>query len=329
MKALVVKQFGAPETLVIEERPTPVPGTGEVLVDVHAVGVNFPDLMVIAGTYQILPPLPFIPGKECAGIVNSVGPCVTLVKPGDRVMVLIEYGAFAQQVVAKQVNCHAIPDAMSFPEAAAMGLSYMTAYFALVERAQLKRGETVLVTGAAGGVGLAAVQLAKALGATVLAAVDSPQKAAVAKANGAEHVIDTTVADLRNALREEVFAATAKRGADVILDQVGGELFDACLRAIAWCGRIVVIGFASGRIPEIKAGTILVKNIAVIGLQISDYRDRQPDRFRAMRQQLLDHYSAGKIKPHVMATYALEDVALALNAVKDGKVIGKVVLTAG
>ena len=304
MKALVVKQFGAPETLVIEERPTPVPGADEVLVDVHAAGINFPDLMVIAGTYQILPPLPFIPGKECAGIVKAVGPCVTLVKPGDRVMVLIEYGAFAQQVVAKQVNCHAIPGAMSFPEAAAMGLSYMTAYFALVERAQLKPGETVLVTGAAGGVGLAAVQIAKALGATVIAAVDSPEKAAVAKANGAEHVIDTTVADLRNTLREEVFAATAKRGADVILDQVGGDVFDACLRAIAWCGRIVVIG-----------------------LQISDYRDRQPEKFRAMRQQLLDLYSAGKIKPHVMATYALKDAALALNAVQDGKVIGKVVLT--
>ena len=327
MKALVVKQFGAPETLVIEERPTPVPGADEVLVDVHAAGINFPDLMVIAGTYQILPPLPFIPGKECAGIVKAVGPCVTLVKPGDRVMVLIEYGAFAQQVVAKQVNCHAIPGAMSFPEAAAMGLSYMTAYFALVERAQLKPGETVLVTGAAGGVGLAAVQIAKALGAIVFAAVDSPEKAAVARANGAEHVIDTTVADLRNTLREEVFAATAKRGADVILDQVGGDVFDACLRAIAWCGRIVVIGFAAGRIPEVKAGYILVKNIAVIGLQISDYRDRQPEKFRAMRQQLLDLYSAGKIKPHVMATYALKDVALALNAVKDGKVIGKVVLT--
>ena len=327
MKALVVKQFGAPETLVIEERPTPVPGAGEVLVDVHAAGVNFPDLMVIAGTYQNLPPLPFIPGKECAGVVTDVGPGVTLVKPGDRVMVLIEHGAFAEQVVAKQVNCLAIPDAMSFPEAAAMGLSYMTAYFALVERAQLKPGETVLVTGAAGGVGLAAVQIAKALGAEVLAAVDSPEKAAMAKANGAAHIVDTAVADLRNGLREQVFAATAKRGADVILDQVGGDVFDACLRAIAWCGRIVVIGFASGRVPELKAGHILVKNIAVIGLQISDYRDRQPERFRAMRQQLLDLYSAGKIKPRVMMTYALKDVAQALAAVKDGKVIGKVVLT--
>jgi len=324
MKALVVKQFGE---LAVEDRPAPAPGTDEVLVDVRAAGVNFPDLMVIGGTYQFLPSLPFIPGKECAGVVNAVGADVKLFKPGDRVMMQIEYGAFAQQVVAKQMNCHAIPDAMSFTAAAAMGLSYMTAYFALVERAQLKPGETVLVTGAAGGVGLAAVQIAKALGATVLAAVDSPEKAAVAKANGAEHVIDTTVADLRSALREEVFAVTKKRGADVVLDQVGGDLFDACLRAVAWCGRIVVIGFASGRIPEIKAGYILVKNIAVIGLQVSDYRDRQPDRFRAMRQQVLDLYSAGKIKPHVMATYALEDAALALNAVKDGKGIGKVVLT--
>ncbi len=327
MKALVVKQFGELGALVVEERPAPVPGTGEVLVDVRAAGVNFPDLMVIAGTYQHLPPLPFIPGKECAGVVTAIGPCVTLVKPGDRVMVQIEYGAFAGQIVAKQMNCHAIPDALSFTEAAAIGLSYMTAYFALVERAQLKPGETVLVTGAAGGVGLAAVQIAKALGALVIAAVDSPEKAAVARANGAGHVIDTTVADLRNALREEVLAVTAKRGADVILDQVGGDVFDACLRAIAWCGRMVVIGFASGRIPDIKAGYILVKNIAVIGLQVSDYRDRQPEKFRAMGQQLFELYSTGKIKPHVMATYALEDAALALKAVQNGKVIGKVVLT--
>jgi NADPH2:quinone reductase len=304
-----------------------VPGAGEVLVDVRAAGVNFPDLMVIAGTYQNLPPLPFIPGKECSGVVNAVGANVKLVKPGDRVMVQIEYGAFAQQVVAKELQCHVIPDAMGFPEAAVLGLTYMTAYFALTERTALKPGEVVLVTGAAGGVGLAAVQIAKALGATVLAAVSSPEKAAAAKASGADHIINVSVPDLRNALREQVYAAVGKRGADVILDNVGGEVFDACLRAIAWSGRMLVVGFTSGRVPEIKAGLVLVKNISVIGMQISDYRDRQPEKFRAVRQQLLDMCSAGKLKPHVMATFPLERYAEALALLRERKVIGKVVLT--
>jgi len=327
MKALVVKQFGAFDALSVEDRPAPVPGTGEVLVDVRAAGVNFPDLLVIGGKYQTLPPLPFIPGKECAGVVTAVGSCVTLVKPGDRVMVQIEHGAFAQQVVAKQINCHAIPDALEFPAAAALGLTYMTAHFALVERAQLKPGEVVLVTGAAGGVGLATVQIAKAFGATVLAAVSTPEKAAAATASGADHIIDVSVPDLRNALRDQVYAAVGKRGADVILDNVGGDVFDAALRAIAWSGRMLVIGFTSGRIPEIKAGLILVKNISVIGMQISDYRDRQPEKFRAVRQQLLDLCSAGKLKPHVMATFPLERCAEAFALMKDRKVIGKVVLT--
>ena len=324
MKALVVKQFGA---LSVEEFPAPVPGAGEVFVDVRAAGVNFPDLLVIAGTYQHLPPLPFIPGKECSGVVNAVGANVKLVKPGDRVMVQIEYGAFAQQVVAKELQCHVIPDAMGFPEAAVLGLTYMTAYFALTERTALKPGEVVLVTGAAGGVGLAAVQIAKAFGATVLAAVSSPEKAAAAKASGADHIINVSVPDLRNALREQVYAAVGKRGADVILDNVGGEVFDACLRAIAWSGRMLVVGFTSGRVPEIKAGLVLVKNISVIGMQISDYRDRQPEKFRAVRQQLLDMCSAGKLKPHVMATFPLERYAEALALLRERKVIGKVVLT--
>ena len=327
MKALLVKQFGALDALVIEERPALTPGAGEVLIDVHAAGVNFPDLLVIEGKYQLLPPLPFSPGKECAGIVAALGPGVTRLQRGDRVMVQVEYGAFAQQVVTKEVNCHVIPAAMSFPEAAATGLTYMTAHFALVERAQLKRGETVLVTGAAGGVGLATVQVAKALGATVVAAVSTPDKAAAARANGADHIVDSAAPNLRDALREQIFAAVGKRGVDVIIDSVGGEVFDAAMRAIAWSGRLVVVGFASGRIPEIKAGHILVKNISIIGLQFSDYRDREPEKCRRVRQQLFDLYSAGKMKPQVMATYPLERYMEALALVRDRKVIGKVVLT--
>ena len=327
MKALLVKQFGALDALVIEDRPSPHPGPGEALVNIHAAGVNFPDLLVIQGKYQFLPPLPFSPGKECAGVIQSVGAGVTRLKPGDRVLVQVEYGAYAQQVVTKAVNCHVIPAAMSYPEAAAMGLTYMTAHFALVERARIKSGEMVLVTGAAGGVGLATVQVAKALGATVLAAVSTPVKAAAAKASGADHIIDTGVSNLRDSLREQVYAAVGKRGADVIVDSVGGDVFDACLRAIAWCGRIVVVGFAGGRIPEIKAGHILVKNISVIGLQFSDYRDREPEKCLAARKQLFDLYNAGRLKPHVMATYPLERYSEALALVRDRKVIGKVVLT--
>ena len=329
MKALLVKKFGALDTLALEECPSPRPGAGEVLIDVHAAGVNFPDLLVIQGKYQFLPPLPFSPGKECAGVVNGVGPGVARIKPGDRVMGLIEYGAYAQQVVAKAVNCQLIPARMSFPEAAAMGLTYMTAHFALVERAAIKPGESVLVTGAAGGVGFATVQVAKALGATVLAAVSSKDKAAAARAGGADHIIDTGVPNLRDALREQVYAAVGKSGVDVVIDSVGGDVFDACLRAIAWSGRLIVVGFAGGRIPEIKAGLILVKNISVIGLQFSDYRDRQPEKCVAAREQLFSLYSAGKLKPHVMATFPLERYMEALALMRDRQVIGKVVLTTG
>jgi NADPH2:quinone reductase len=329
MKALVVKQFGALDSMVLEDVANPQPGADEALVDVHAASVNFPDLLVIQGKYQVLPPLPFSPGKECAGVVKTVGANVTRVKPGDRVLIQIEYGGYAQQVVTKAVNCHVIPDAMSFTEAAAMGLTYMTAHFALVERANIRAGESVLVTGAAGGVGLATVQVAKALGATVLAAVSGPEKAAAAKAAGADHIINTSVENLRDSLRDQVYAAVGKGGVDVVVENVGGDVFDACLRAIAWSGRIVVVGFAGGRIPEVKAGHLLVKNISLIGLQFSNYRDRQPEKCLAVREQLFDLYRAGKLKPYVMATFPLARYMEALALVRDRKVIGKVVLTTG
>lgn len=329
MKALVVKEFGALDSMVLEDVASPQPGDDEALIDIQAASVNFPDLLVIQGKYQVLPPLPFSPGKECAGVVKAVGARVTHVKPGDRVLIQIEYGGYAQQVATKAVNCHVIPEAMSFTEAAAMGLTYMTAHFALVERAQIKAGESVLVTGAAGGVGLATVQVAKALGATVLAAVSTPEKAAAAKAAGADHIIDTGVGNIRDALRYQVYAAVGKRGVDVVVENVGGDIFDACLRAIAWSGRIIVVGFAGGRIPEVKAGHLLVKNISLIGLQFSNYRDREPEKCLAVRKQLFDLYCAGKLKPYVMATFPLARYMEALALVRDRKVIGKVVLTTG
>lgn len=326
MQALVVHEHGPIESLTLMERPDPVPGPGEVLVDVHAASINFPDLLVINGTYQLLPPRPFSPGKDFSGVVAAVGPGVTLCRPGDRVSAQIEYGAYAQKCVVREKNCHVMPDAMPFADAAAMGLVYLTAHFALVERARYREGEVVLITGAAGGVGLAAVQVAKALGATVIAAVSTDEKAGLARHSGADYIVRTDVPDLRHSLREQVAQALGGRGVDIIIDAVGGDAFDASLRTIAWSGRVVVVGFASGRIPQVKAGYLLVKNIAVIGLQWSSYRERAPDHVRAVQQELFRWYGQGKLKPHVMATYPLHAYLEALRAVRDRKVLGKVVL---
>ena len=326
MRAVVVREFGPIENLRVEEFPAPVPAADEVAIDVRAAGVNFPDLLVIAGKYQILPRRPFVPGKEVAGTVAAVGARVTTLKPGDRVMAWIEYGAFAERAVAHQDKCYRIPASMSFEQAAAFTLVYQTAHFALVERGRYRPGETVLVTGAAGGVGLAAVQIAKALGATVLAAVSSPEKAALARANGADQVIDTAAPNLRESLREAVRAATGGRGADVVLDSVGGDVFDACLRALAWSGRLVVIGFAGGRIPEVKANYLLVKNIAVVGLQISDYRDGHPQWMRRVQDELFALFDAGKLAPQITARFPLARVADALALIRDRKAQGRVVL---
>jgi NADPH:quinone reductase len=288
--------------------------------------VNFPDLLVVQGTYQNLPPAPFVPGKDLAGTVAAVGANVSSLQPGERVMGQIEYGAFAERAVVPLRNCYRMPDDMTFIDGAAMGLVYLTAHFALVERGDLRAGETVLVNGAAGGVGLATVQLAKALGAIVVASVSSEEKAALAHAAGADHVVRTDVPELRDGFRKQVFAAVGRGGADLIVDPVGGDVFDASLRAIAWCGRIVTVGYASGRVPEMKVGLLLVKNISVIGLQVSDYRDRAPEKMRRAQAELLAHYEAGRLKPHVMRAYPLEAFREALAVVAERRVLGKVVL---
>lgn len=326
MLALVLHEHGPIENLGLEEFAEPQPGPGQVLVDVYSASVNFPDLLVIEGTYQVLPPTPFVPGKDLAGIVAAVGTGVTALKTGDRVMAQVEHGAYAERAVVRAANCHALPPGMSYTEAAAMGLVYLTAHLALVERAGLRPGEVVLVTGAAGGVGLAAVQIAKALGAVVVAAVSSEEQAALARASGADHVVFTEVPDLRENLRQQIFAAVGERGVDIAIDPVGGDVFDASLRAIAWCGRFVIVGFAAGRIPEVKAGYVLVKNISLIGLQASDYRDREPEKVQRVQRELFALYEQGKVKPHVMASYPLDAYREALAMVRDRKALGKVVL---
>jgi len=329
MLALVVEKHGSIDALTLKTLPEPIAARGEVLLDVRAASVNFPDLMVIAGTYQNLPALPFVPGKDMAGVVAAVGEGVTRVKVGDRVMATIEHGAFAQRCVVSERFCQQMPQSMRFAQGAAIGLVYVTAYFALVERAGLRPGEKVLVTGAAGGVGLAAVQVAKALGATVVAAVSSTGKATMALQNGADHVVRTDVANLRDALRAQVFAAVGPGGVDIVIDQVGGDVFDASLRTLAWCGRLVIVGFAEGRVPEVKAGLLLVKNISLIGLQVSDYRERAVAKVNEAQAHLCAMFGEGSLKPQIMAEVPLHEFPRAFAAVRDRQVLGKVVLDMG
>jgi NADPH:quinone reductase len=326
MRALVVHEHGPLENLKLETLTDPRPGPDEVLVDVRAASINFPDLLVIGGTYQNLPSRPFVPGKDLAGTVAALGANVSSLNPGERVTAQIEYGAFAERAVVPARHCYSMPAGMPYVDAAAMGLVYLTAHFALVERGGVKAGEIVLVNGAAGGVGLAAVQIAKAFGATVVASVGGAEKAALARASGADHVVRTDLPELRERFRREIFAAVGREGVNLIIDPVGGDVFEASLRAIAWCGRIVTVGYACGSVPEVKAGLLLVKNISLIGLQVSDYRDRAPDKMRQAQAELFALYQAGKLKPHVMEVYPLASYPEALAAVRDRRVLGKVVL---
>jgi len=326
MRAVLVRAHGPHDSPRVEEIPDLAPREREVVVETHAIGVNYPDLLVIEGKYQTLPPLPFSPGKELAGVVRSIGADVTGCKPGDRALVLVEHGAYAEQARAPEHQVFVLPERMSYPDAAALGLVYQTAHFALLDRGQYRPGETVLITGATGGVGLATLQVAKALGATVLAAVSGSHRADLARANGAHHIIDLSLPNLRDSLRDQVYAVTGKRGVDVVVELLGGDVFDAAMRALAWRGRMVVVGFASGRIPEIKANYLLVKNIAVSGLQVTDYRDRDPSGMRRAQAELFELYLAGKIKPHIEATYPLSRFAEALARFGRRDVVGKLIL---
>ncbi len=253
MRAIVVGEFGPPEGLRVAKVPTPVPGPGEVLVTVHAAPVNYVDMLVVGGTYQFLPPFPFIPGKGPAGVVTALGPGVTTLRVGDRVLAMAEVGGYAEAVAVAADQCHRLPAHMSFAEAASAAVVYDTSWVALRGRARLSPGESVLVLGASGGVGHAAVQLARALGAgCVLAGISRPEREAAVRANGADAVIDLSRPDLRDSLREQVYAETDGRGADIIIDPLGGTVFEAAIRALAWCGRLVVIGFAAGGIPTLQ-----------------------------------------------------------------------------
>lgn len=330
MRAVIVKEFGAvEEATALGEFPKPEPGPHDILLEVHATAANFVDLLVIGGQYQFLPELPFVPGKLPTGVIAAVGADVKALKVGDRVLAMAEQGGYAETVTVGEANCYRIPASMSFVDAAAGALVYDTALFALRDRGRYKPGETVLVLGASGAVGYAAVQLAKAMDAKVLAGIASPDKFDLARQAGADAVIDLSRSDLRDSLRTQVHDVTGGHGADIILDPLGGDVFDAALRALAWRGRLVVIGFAAGRIPAVKANYLLVKNIEVSGLQVSDYRKKQPDQMAACFSELFAYYEAGRLKPLVMGTYPLEGWADALRQIRDRTARGRVVLCMG
>lgn len=330
MQAVVVREFGPVDGVEVGTMPDPVPGPGEVLVRVEAVAANFVDTLVIGGTYQFLPDRPFVPGKGPAGVVVAPGPGVAGFRPGDRVLAMAEIGGYAEFAVVPASQCYHLPAGLGFADAAAMALAFDTAWFALRQRGRLRPGESVLVLGATGAVGLAAVQLARAFGAgPVLAAVSSPARAAAVREAGADAVVDLGVPNLRDGLRDQVRAATGGRGADVVLDMLGGDPFDAALRAMAWEGRLVVVGFAAGRIPSAKANYLLVKNIEVSGLQISDYRKRRPELLRECFDEIFGLYAAGKLRPPPTRVFPLADARAALAALLDRGVKERVVMVPG
>ncbi|MDA1326554.1 MAG: NADPH:quinone oxidoreductase family protein [Proteobacteria bacterium] len=326
MRGLMLHELGEPENLSLEEISTPNPSPGEVLVDIHAAAVNFPDLLTIQGKYQVRPDLPFIPGKEGAGIVAAIGGGVTHVTPGDRVMVQVEYGTFAEQAVVPQHECYILPDAIPLDQAAALGIAFQTAYFALVDRARIKAGETVLVTGASGSVGIAAIQLAKVFGATVIAGLTTPSKEAVAREAGADHVIDLSGDNLKDAIRDRIFAVTDGAGVDVVIEIVGGEVFTGALRALKFRGRLVVVGFTSGIIPEMRTNYVLLKNIAVTGVDRGQYRDREPAWMHRAQDEIFRYCVEGKVRMPIQDSFALEDYIKAFDVIRNRQVRGKIIL---
>ncbi len=322
MRAVLCEDWGEPETLTLGEAPSPVAGPGEVTLRVRAAGVNFADIVLVRGQYQEKPSLPFSPGLEGAGDVLSVGEGVVGIAPGDRVMAVTGVGAFAEEAVAPANCVFPIPEGMDFTTAAAFPVAYGTSHLALTERGALKAGETLLVLGAGGGVGLTAVECGKAVGATVIAAASSDEKLDLAQAHGADHLINYVDDDLRAAARK----LTDGRGVDVVYDPVGGDASKAALRALAWSGRLLVIGFASGEVPQIPANYLLVKNISAVGVYWGAYRNNESDVFRASFDELAKWYAEGRLKPHVSQVFPLAQAPQALGVLQSRRATGRLVI---
>lgn len=323
MKALLCEAYGSIDSLVLKNVETPVIGPHQILLDVHAAGANFPDTLIIQGKYQIKPDFPFSPGGEAAGVVAAVGTEVSHLKVGDRVMALTGWGSFAEQVAVDASNVLPMPEHMDFITGAAFSMTYGTSMHALVQRGKLQEGETLLVLGASGGVGLAAVEIGKALGARVIAAASSAEKLAVAKAAGADELINYSNQDLRERLEEIV----GKKGVDVIYDPVGGELFEPAFRSLAWNGRLLVVGFASGTIPSLPANLALLKGAALVGVFWGTFSRREPQVNFANFQQLFAWHKEGIVKPLISQVLPLDEATTLLHMLTERKAVGKLVVS--
>lgn len=323
MKSILCKAFGPAADLALEDVPEPEPGPGQVRIDVGSAGVNYPDLLLVEGRYQFKPPFPFAPGNEVAGRISAVGERVEDLAVGDRVFATVPWGGFAEQVVAESVATTKIPEGMAEDVAAAFLVTYATSKHALQDRAQIQPGETLLVLGAAGGVGMAAVQLGKALGARVIAAASTDEKLAACREAGADETINYSTEDLKARAK----ALTGGAGVDVIYDPVGGPYAEPALRAMAWGGRYLVVGFTAGDIPNLPFNLVLLKGCAVLGVFWGSFVARDVDKNQQHIDELVAWIQDGTIRPVISKTYALADAALALTALQERKVIGKVVLS--
>jgi len=324
MKALICPELGAIENLRIADVPPPIMGDGQARIAVKAAGVNFPDILMAEGKYQVKPDLPFIPGLELAGEVLEIAPGVTHIKPGDRVMAFARRGgAYAAEAVLPADIVTPIPDDMDFSTAAAFPVAYGTAHFALTHRGKLAAGETLLVLGAAGGVGIAAIEIGKLLGARVIAAASSPEKLEIARQHGADLTVNYATEDLRDRVKE----LTDCNGVDVVFDPVGGSAFTQAVRCIGWEGRILVIGFASGDIPKVATNMILVKNFSTVGVVFGEHSWRYPAETRDRLTSILPEVTAGRLRPRIWKTFPIEDAVTALRALQERSVIGKITLT--
>jgi NADPH2:quinone reductase len=321
MRAVLCRAWGPIENLTIEDVPAPVPGAGEILIAVKATAVNYADAIMVAGQYQTKPPLPFSPGLETAGLVAACGEGVMRFNPGDRVMAILPYGGLAEMAIAPEAETFAIPDGMTFAEAGAFPVAYISSHVALRWQGRLEAGETLLVLGAAGGVGLTAVEIGKAMGARVIAAASTPEKLAVARERGADDLVDYAT----ERLTERVMALTNGKGADVCFDPVGGELFDAALSSLGWGGRILLIGFVAG-VPKIPANRLLVKHRAALGSSLRYFRWHAPEKLRRSVEELLRWYAEGKLRPCISHRLPLEESAAAIRLLTDRKAYGKVVV---
>ncbi len=325
MKAVLCKQYGPPESLTFEDLPSPRPGPGEAVITVKAASVNFPDVLIIQNKYQFKPPLPFSPGSELAGVVKEVGAGVAGFRAGDKVMAFTTYGAFAEEVKTEATRLVPMPQGMDYPSAAAFLLTYGTSDHALRDRGALKAGETLLVLGAAGGVGLAAIEIAKALGARVIACASSEEKLAVCYEHGADAGINYASEDLRERIR----ALSDGGGVDVVYDAVGGPYTEPAFRSLAWRGRHLVVGFAAGEIPKLPLNLALLKGAALVGVFWGDFARREPREFAESVAQLGRWYQEGRLRPHVSKTFPLREAAEALKLMAARQVKGKVVLITG